>query len=106
VLSVNTGGRIDNDTKQVMIQALDQVSFHFAAGNRAALIGHNGAAVWALIVSCGFGRFGGKKAWPGSGAGGSAGDCSYPVNFFQKIGLESYARSDNVSELMARSDAS
>jgi D-sedoheptulose 7-phosphate isomerase len=37
------------------------------------------------------------------GVGGSAGNCSHAVNDFRKIlGIESYAISDNVSELTAR----
>ena len=36
------------------------------------------------------------------GVGGSAGNCSHAVNDFRKIvGLESYAPTDNVSELTA-----
>ena len=37
------------------------------------------------------------------GVGGSAGNCTHAVNDFRKIiGLESYAPTDNVSELTAR----
>ena len=37
------------------------------------------------------------------GVGGSAGNCSHAVNDFRKIvGIESYAPTDNVSELTAR----
>ena len=37
------------------------------------------------------------------GVGGSAGNCSHAVNDFRKIlGIESYATTDNVSELTAR----
>ena len=39
------------------------------------------------------------------GVGGSAGNCSHAVNDFRKIvGIESYAPTDNVSELMARTN--
>ena len=39
------------------------------------------------------------------GVGGSAGNCSHAVNDFRKIvGLESYAPTDNVSELTARTN--
>src|SRR5881396_3065508 len=39
------------------------------------------------------------------GAGGSAGNCSHAVNDFRKIvGIESYAPTDNVSELTARTN--
>lgn len=39
------------------------------------------------------------------GAGGSAANCSHAVNDFRKIvGIESYAPSDNVSELTARTN--
>lgn len=39
------------------------------------------------------------------GVGGSAGNCSHAVNDFRKIvGIESYAPSDNVSELTARTN--
>ena len=37
------------------------------------------------------------------GVGGSAGNCSHAVNYFRKLcGIESYAPTDNVSELTAR----
>ena len=39
------------------------------------------------------------------GAGGSAGNCSHAVNDFRKLcGIESYATTDNVSELTARTN--
>lgn len=39
------------------------------------------------------------------GVGGSAGNCSHAVNDFRKIvGMESYAPTDNVSELTARTN--
>ncbi len=39
------------------------------------------------------------------GVGGSAGNCSHAVNYFRKIaGIESYAPTDNVSELTARTN--
>jgi D-sedoheptulose 7-phosphate isomerase len=39
------------------------------------------------------------------GAGGSAGNCSHAVNDFRKLcGIESYAPTDNVSELTARTN--
>src|SRR3954465_15912439 len=39
------------------------------------------------------------------GVGGSAGNCSHTVNDFRKIvGIESYAPTDNVSELTARTN--
>ena len=39
------------------------------------------------------------------GVGGSAGNCSHAVNDFRKIaGFESYAPTDNVSELTARTN--
>src|ERR1700745_1191866 len=40
------------------------------------------------------------------GVGGSAGNCGHAVNDFRKItGIESYAPTDNVSELTARTNA-
>jgi D-sedoheptulose 7-phosphate isomerase len=39
------------------------------------------------------------------GVGGSAGNCSHALNDFRKIvGIESYAQTDNVSELTARAN--
>jgi len=39
------------------------------------------------------------------GVGGSAGNCSHAVNDFRKIvGIETYAPTDNVSELTARTN--
>jgi D-sedoheptulose 7-phosphate isomerase len=39
------------------------------------------------------------------GVGGSAGNCSHAVNDFRKLcGIEAYAPTDNVSELMARTN--
>src|SRR6267378_4189217 len=39
------------------------------------------------------------------GVGGSAGNCSHAVNDFRKIvGIESYAPTDNISELTARTN--
>jgi D-sedoheptulose 7-phosphate isomerase len=39
------------------------------------------------------------------GVGGSAGNCGHAVNDFRKIvGIESYAPTDNVSELTARTN--
>ncbi len=39
------------------------------------------------------------------GVGGSAGNCSHAVNDFRKIvGIESYAPTDNVSEITARTN--
>src|SRR5476649_3101720 len=39
------------------------------------------------------------------GVGGSAGNCSHAVNDFRKLcGIESYAPTDNVSELTARTN--
>ena len=56
-----------------------------------------------------------RKSWPRIkqqagrlfflGVGGSAGNCSHAVNDFRKIvGIESYAPTDNVSELTARTN--
>ncbi len=43
MLAATTGGRIGNDAKHVVIQALDQVSLRLSDGDRLALIGHNDA---------------------------------------------------------------
>ena len=49
MLAATTGGRIGNDAKHVVIQALDQVSLQLNDGDRLALIGHNGAGKTTIL---------------------------------------------------------
>ena len=43
VIAVSTGGRVGSESKHVVVQALDNISYKFEQGDRVALIGHNGA---------------------------------------------------------------
>jgi len=56
-----------------------------------------------VVLLAGIKRAGGRIFF--LGVGGSAGNCSHAVNDFRKIvGIESYAPTDNVSELTARTN--
>jgi ABC-type polysaccharide/polyol phosphate transport system ATPase subunit len=49
MLAATTGGRIGNEAKHLIVQALDQISLRLSDGDRLGLIGHNGAGKTTLL---------------------------------------------------------